>query len=92
MSGLADMITDALVITGRSSLSSYISEMNLISNSNIDLNRDTGVVKLEHSSVYEVPYINNNSYQSGYTMESFCLGTTYFTNTSDWSAKECTDY
>ena len=62
MSGLADMITDALVITGRSSLSSYISEMNLISNSNIDLNRDTGVVKLEHSSVYEVPYKNNNSY------------------------------
>lgn len=62
MSGLSDMITDALVITGRSSLSVHGSEMKTIVSKNIIFDKDSGLVRLSDKGVYEVPYKNSKSY------------------------------
>lgn len=62
MSGLSDMITDALVITGKSSLSVNGSEMNIISSTNITFDKKSGLVRLSDKGVYEVPYKNSKSY------------------------------
>ena len=62
MSGLSDMITDALVITGKSSLSVGGSEMKTITSKNITFDKDSGLVRLSDKGVYEVPYKNSKSY------------------------------
>lgn len=62
MSGLSDMITDALVITGRSSLSRNGVEMNIISSSNIVFDRNLSTLRLADRAVYDIPLLNNKSY------------------------------
>ena len=62
MSGLSDMITDALVITGRSSLSRNGVEMNIISNTNIMFDKNLSTIRLADKAVYDIPLQNNRSY------------------------------
>lgn len=62
MSGLSDMITDALVITGKSSLSVGGSEMKTITSKNITFDKDIDQSGRFDKGVYEVPYKNNKSY------------------------------
>lgn len=62
MSNLSDMITDALVITGRSSLSKNGVEMNVISNTNILFDKNLSTIRLADKAVYDIPLQNNKSY------------------------------
>ena len=62
MSGLSDMITDALVVTGRSSLSKNGVEMNIISSSNIIFDKNMSTLRLADRAVYAIPLQNNKSF------------------------------
>ena len=62
MSGLSDMITDALVVTGRSSLSKNGVEMNIISSSNIIFDKNMNTLRLADRAVYDIPLQNNKSF------------------------------
>ena len=62
MSGLSDMITDALVVTGRSSLSKNGVEMNIISSSNIIFDKNMSTLRLADRAVYDIPLQNNKSF------------------------------
>lgn len=62
MSGLSDMITDALVVTGRSSLSKNSNEMNIIANTNINFDRNLSTLRLADKAIYIIPLQNNKSY------------------------------
>lgn len=62
MSNLSDMITDALVITGRSSLSKNGVEMSVISNTNILFDKNMSTLRLADRAVYNIPLQNNKSY------------------------------
>lgn len=60
LSVLSDMITDALVVTGKSSLSKSITE--LIQESNgLAYNEDTGTLTLGYAVQYVVPFKNKTS-------------------------------
>ena len=62
MSGLSDMITDALVVTGRSSLSKNGVEMNIISSSNIIFDKNMSTLRLADRAAYDIPLQNNKSF------------------------------
>ena len=62
LSYLSDMITDALVVTGRSSLSKTSLELNTISSNNITFNRELNNIRLANKDVYKIPLQNNSSY------------------------------
>ena len=62
MSGLSDMITDALVVTGRSSLSKNGVEMNIISSSNIIFDKNMSTLRLADRAAYAIPLQNNKSF------------------------------
>jgi hypothetical protein len=60
LSTLSDMITDALVITGKSSLSKSITELVQESNG-LSYNADTGSLTLDYLVQYTVPFKNKTS-------------------------------
>lgn len=62
ISVLSDMITDALVVTGSSSLSKSSLELKEISNSNITFNTDTNTFNLKIKNKYTIPIVNDKSY------------------------------
>src|SRR5574344_42169 len=62
MSQLSDMITDALVVTGRSSLSKNGIEMSVISNTNLVFDKNMSTIRLGDKAVYNIPLQNNKSY------------------------------
>ena len=62
MSQLSDMITDALVVTGRSSLSKNGVEMSVISNTNLVFDKNMSTIRLGDKAVYNIPLQNNKSY------------------------------
>lgn len=62
LSYLSDMITDALVITGRSSLSKTSLELNVIQNTNIEFNKELNTIRLADRDVYKIPLQNDKSY------------------------------
>lgn len=62
LSYLSDMITDALVVTGKSSLSKTSLELNVVSNNNIMFNKELNTIRLGDSDVYKVPLQNDRSY------------------------------
>lgn len=73
MSGLSDMITDALVVTGRSSLSKNSNEMNIIANTNINFDRNLSTIRLADKAVYVIPLQNNKSFiqtENSYNIQS----------------------
>lgn len=62
LSYLSDMITDALVVTGKSSLSKTSLELNVVSNNNVLFNKELNTIRLSDRDVYKVPLQNDRSY------------------------------